>query len=355
MNISTNNFTKMMSALPLAAILSFSASSGHAETFRVTVLSGYSDTVDWTRYLDTAFIPAVEDALSGTEHEIKWNRAYAGTLAKPSESVQFLSEGLADVGLAMTVFSGDLMPMHNLGYYTPFVSSSMSTNVGVMEKLQHELPVVANEWKAQNQTYLGGFAVSEYVIFSSEAIHSVDDLDGLRIGGAGPNLSWLSNTGAVGVPAAANTTYEGLQSGTYDGIIVPLSTASSLSLHEVTSHMTEIGFGTPFLGAVTANSEFFSGLPSEVQAALRAGGAAYSHQYNTQASEVAAKYRDSLSELGVKVSTLDQQAREDWAALIDNPAQAWVNGNQTRAVALSAYMSAMRIAGELPSRDWEQE
>lgn len=355
MNKPITKYTGITRALPLAVAMSFGATSGHAETFRITVVSGYSNTVDWTSYLDTAFIPAVEEALIGTEHDVSWNRAYSGTLAKPNETVQFLAEGLADVGLAMTVFSGDVMPMHNLGYYTPFVSSDMSRNVATMELLQGELASVSGEWETQNQVYLGGFAVSEYVIFSTQAIRSVDDLVGLKIGGAGPNLSWLANTGAVGVPAAANTTYEGLQSGTYDGIIVPLATASSLNLHEVTSHMTEIGFGTPFLGAVTANRDFFGELPDDVQAALRAGGAAYSRQYNSEASEAAASYRTSLPDLGVEVTTLDATSRGDWAAMIGNPAKSWANDDANRLEALEAYMNAMRADGEVPSRNWDQE
>jgi hypothetical protein len=83
--------------------------------------------------------------------------------------------------------------------------------MAAIDKIQ-ATPELIGEWSKYNLVYLTGFAIDNYGLATTFPIAKLEDLKGRKIGGAGPNLAWFKNTGAVGVRAAP-TLYNDIKTG----------------------------------------------------------------------------------------------------------------------------------------------
>lgn len=331
-----------------------------AEEIDVTVVAGHPPIFIWVRHLSETFVPAVDAALEGTGHSINWNEAYGGALAKVGGESDAVGSGLAEIAYNPTLFNPALYPLQNIGYMAPFATSNPRLAAATVEKLQQDIPEMAAAWAEQDQVYLGGgFAIDSYQIFTTFPIETVDDLDGRRICAAGPAVNWVRGTGAVAVSSSLTEYYNSIQTGICDGAINFATAAAPGGLAEVAPHMTIVDFGAPYAAALSANIDFYEGLPEDVRAALHAGAAAYSEAvFNSQDELLQASY-DRIRADGGMVSELSADERARWVAALPNVPQEWAaiqeeNGLPGEAV-LSAFMSALRDAGETPPRDWDLE
>lgn len=109
-------------------------------------------------------------------------------------------------------------------------------------------------------------AIDDSLSMTAFPPRSLDDLAGRKIAAPGLVLDWL--TGAVGVLGSLTTYHDEIETDVYDGAIVFASAALPGKLHEVAPHVTRLGLGAQFAGALGANADWHAGLPPEVQAAL---------------------------------------------------------------------------------------
>ena len=65
------------------------------------------------------------------------------------------------------------------------------------------------------QTYVGGGAFDDYGLGTKFPWTKMEELKGVKIGAAGPNLPWLDYAGASKVQTNLNEVYNALQSGVF--------------------------------------------------------------------------------------------------------------------------------------------
>lgn len=328
------------------------------EPIRVTLAAAHPPVLRWVAHLSETFIPAVDGVLDGSAHEITWDRQFGGSLAKVGHVLEATEEGLAEVGLVLSVFEPGKLTIQNASYYTPFSTTDTRIALDAMIALHAEDPAFLEPWRRNGLTYLGGdVGTADYVLMTREPVTTLQDLDGLKIGAAGPGVTWLSGTGAVGVSGNLTTYVTDIKSGVIDGAIVPVNAAPRAGMHDVAPHVLVIGLGAQYGGAIAANADWFAGQPSEVQDALRAGAAAYSDAF---AAELAADAREALDRMraeGAVVTEASPDMRRRWAEGMDNIARTWaaelkgIDGEKV----LARYMDAIRSAGETPLRQWDRD
>ena len=111
-------------ALVAAALTTLSFAAGATQTIKLTAVSGYAPTAVWVNVFQTHFIPEVDRRLAAKgNYRIEWNQAW-GTVAKPRGELDALQNGLGDIGIVQTVFHPDKLPMFNIGYVTPFITTA---------------------------------------------------------------------------------------------------------------------------------------------------------------------------------------------------------------------------------------
>jgi TRAP-type C4-dicarboxylate transport system substrate-binding protein len=106
---------------------------------------------------------------------------------------------------------------------------------------------------------------SENLIFSNKPLESMDDFQGLRLRGFGPETAaWASCVGAAPTTIPFAEVYSSLERGVLDAIQTDVDSAETLKIWEITSHVTRWNEAYTSTGAVL-NPDSLAALPDDLQ------------------------------------------------------------------------------------------
>lgn len=352
---------KILQTAALAAVCALSTAStvSAQETLRMTIVSGHPPVFLWVQTLQDTFIPTVNEELARTgNYEIRWNEGLGGTIARVGEELEAIEAGIADLGIAWSLFDPAKLPLQNVGYYVPFSGDDPEVVAAVMEQIQRDIPQVGEQWQRYNQIYIGGgIAPDAYAMWTSFSVSEPTDLSGHRLGTPGATSNWLDGTGAVAVAGDLSVYYNNIQTGLFDGAIVFGTAAAALRLDEVAPYVTRPRFGTSFAGGITVNMDVWNTLPEEVQSAMETASAAFSvAYYEAQRQREQAAY-DAMAARGATIIEFDDDQRAAWANSLPNIAGEWVSTFEEQGLpagdVLRSFMEGLRENGAEPVRDWD--
>lgn len=352
----------MKSTAPVIAAIALALPLGtpaFAEDYTATIVTGHPSVFRWVRMFPEVFEPAVNEALAGSGDTFTFDEQFGGTIAGVGEELETIESGLAELGTCQSLFDPAKLGVPNVTYYTPFMSDDARQVNDLMDKLHRTDPRMAQPYLDNGNTYLGGpLGIDDYTLMTNFPVASLDDLKGRKIAAPGPAINWLSGTGAVGVAGNLTTYYNELKTGVYDGVIVFASAAAPAKLYEVAPFVTRAKLGAQFAGGICANTDWYRGLPENVQAALVAGAdAAKVWYFDELDTSVAAAFK-TMEENGATIFDAPDGMRQAWADGMDNAAAIWAKDLDSRGQPgleiLKVYMDGMRNAGAMPLRDWDK-
>ena len=331
-----------------------------ADTINATIAAGHPPVFRWVKMLDEVFIPEVSKALEGSEHTVNITGQYGGAIAGVGEELEAVEAGLAELGICQSLFDPAKLAIQNVTYYTPFVSDDIRAVSDLMHRLQLEDTRMQKSWKDNGVTYLGApVVIDDYLLMSNFPVNSLADLAGKKIGAPGPALNWLSGTGAVGVSGNLTTYYNELKTGVFDGVIVFASAALPGKLFEVAPHITRAGLGAQYAGSVCANTDWWEGLPSPVQDAIKSALDKTGDWYLDNLESAVAGAFEAMAAKGATIKDAPAEMRTAWADGMDNAAQNWAAELDSKNIPgteiLNLYMEEMRAQGATPLRDWDKQ
>ena len=331
-----------------------------ADSFNATVVAGHPGVFRWVKMVDEAFVPEVNAALEGSGHDFSVDGQYGGAIAKVGEELETVEAGLAEIGICQSLFDPAKLAVQNVTYYTPFVSDDPRVVSELIDQLHKDDPRMTAAYDDNNVVYLGApIGIDDYLLMTTFPVSSLADLDGKKIAAPGPAINWLSGTGAVGVSGNLTTYYNELKTGVYDGVIVFASAALPGKLHEVAPFITRAGLGAQFAGGLCANKDWYEGLPEDVQAALHTGADGSREWYLSALESAVTDAFKVMGDNGATINDASDEMRKSWATGMDNAAKSWAEGLDEQGIAgtevLALYMDAMRDAGAVPLRNWDEE
>jgi C4-dicarboxylate-binding protein DctP len=271
------------------------------------------------------FVPEVTRRVAAeTEYEIKFIEGYGGSIAKVSETLEAVESGILDIGAYCVCAEPSKLFLHNFSYFVPFGPRDSARAIQIARTIYDKHPWL-QEQLSQNhkQELLALNGWDNYHLGTVLPWDSIDELRGVKIAGAGPNLPWLEFVGAVPVQSALPDGYLSLQTGVYSGWLMFPSAYYSFNLHEPAPNYTLINFGSVG-GAVilTVNTKAIAALPTEVQAIIREVGQDYEQVASIALNEGQAGGLKNLKEAGTSIRILPDSVRKDWAeSLADFPNQ----------------------------------
>lgn len=352
---------KIGRAATLTALMATAAPVAAQETVDVTIVSGFSPAVAAVRILQEDFMPAVDARLAETEtYEVNWREAFSGTLASPSGELEAIQVGLADMGVIPTAFHADRLPVYQIGYVTPFTTNDLVLIHEVVDGLVEEYPAFAETWEPLNQVSLSVSGIPDnYILCSTSPIDSLDDIDGLKVAGAGPNLRWIEPVGATGLTGTLGNFYQLVETGVSDAMLVWGEAVVSLRFYEVCDHYFDAQLGGVNSYVINVNRDTWDSWPEEVQVAMTEAAQEYGVALGEFAADLGAQARETFIESGGSVTVIDPDERDEWAATLPNIAQEWVASLEAQGVPAQAiltdYMDAMRAADQTVARDWDAQ
>lgn len=357
----------MTSRLPRAFLAGLSAitlsagSASAAETIKLTAISGFPPVASWVKVFKEYFMAGVDSRLAAAgKYKIEWNEGFAGTIAKPRGELEAMQAGLGDIGIVVTAFHVDKVPLYNISFVTPFVTTDLPLATKAYQKLSREFPAFHETWGRFNQVPIGASGtVDEYVIVSKAPVKSFADLKGKKIASAGPNLRWIEGSGAAPINSNVTAYYNDLKTGVINGAIVWGEAAGTFKIGEVAPYMLRAGLGAVISFEITVNKDVWGRLPEAVKNTLREVGSGYG---DAMAKLVAISSVDGVAKFkatGGTVTDLPLDQRKEWATRLPDIAGQWVDEMQKKGLPgraiLSSYMEFMRTNNQPILRQWDKQ
>ena len=261
-------------------------------------------------------VPELERRVAAqTEHELRIIEGYAGSIASVAETLEAVQIGILDIGGFCTCFEPAKMFLHNFQYFVPFGPEDAEASIRVAREVYDAHPWLTEHLEANyRQTIIAINGWDNYHLGTSVPWEGLDDLRGVKVAGAGPNLPWLGSAGVIPVQSTLPDGYMALQTGVYAGWLMFPSAYFAYKFHEPAPYYTLIGFGA-MGGAIviTMNTRTLARLPAAVRAIVLEVG----RDYEVEAARVLdarqATGLENLRDSGATIRELSQAVRAEWA------------------------------------------
>ena len=302
----------------LASLFVLTSCSGdNTKTYTLRIGTGHpaGPTVYATELRDY-FVPEVERRVAEeTNYRLQFVEGYGGSIASAAETLDAVQTGILDIGGYCVCFEPSKLFAHNFMYFMPFGPEDAEQSVEIARSVYDEHDWLQHQLTEEyGQSLLALNAWDNYHLGTVEPWNSIEDLKGVKIGGAGPNLPWLEYAGVVPVQSTLPDGYLSLETGVYDGWLMFPSAYFSFKFHEPAPYYTLIGFGA-MGGAVviTMNDKRFNKLPPEIQNIIKE--VAQSYELHSARSLNARQIGglENLRNSGATVQELAPEVRDIWA------------------------------------------
>ncbi|MGE0257007.1 MAG: C4-dicarboxylate TRAP transporter substrate-binding protein [Alphaproteobacteria bacterium] len=315
---------RVAGVVAFAAIAAMATPDARAETFTIRLATGHPPGQHYVELFQRYMAPQLKARVAArTKHQVNVLELYSGSAIKLPETIEALSKGIVDIAGGCYCFHPSELPLHSFQIGLPFGTSDPILSLNIARDVYGVTPELSDIFEQKhNQKQISLLTLDPYEIDSRKPINTLADLQGMKIGGAGPNLPWVAGAGAIPVQTTATIVYNSLQTGVYDGVIGYISLTHSLKLHEMAPYHTKVGFGSMVWIYVHAGQDFLKKLPPEVRDIVLEVGRDFEE---VLAVETAKRYDARVEELvkaGMKLTDLDPKVRQQWAeSLKDWPNQ----------------------------------
>lgn len=352
---------KIIGAVVIAsALIATPAFAG--ETFNFTVAAGEPPAaLPSLALVGKYFIPEVNRRIKAAKLGVKinWKEAYAGSLLKPYQMLDGIKNGIADIGFVPTIFFPDKLPLENVTFYAPFLTTNVRLLSHVMNRLHDTMPAFRAQYTKFNQIRLGGTGTDSFQLATTFPVKSVHDIKGHKIAAAGAALNWLRGTGAIPVQSNMMEYYNSTKNGVYDGFIIFPSTYPAMKYPEAAPYIAKVGFGAQYSVVLTMNLNSFKKLPPPVQKIFKEVGREWGRKSDEAYMHAGEAGYKSLKKFHAHLYVFSEKKRKQWAFEMPNIAKQWAASMDKQGKpgtkALDALMNEARKAGIKPIRNWDRE
>ncbi len=277
------------------------------------------------------FVPELKRRVAEeTNYALTVIEGYSGSIATVSETLEAVESGMLDIGAYCVCFEPAKLFLHNFQYFVPFAPRDSVEAIRVARAIYDEHPWLERQLVDNyDQRLLALNGWDDYHLGTVAPWDAIDDLDGIKIGGAGPNLPWLEYVGAVPVQSTLPDGYMAMQTGVYSGWLMFPSAYYGYKFQEPAPYYTLIGFGA-MGGAiiVTMNSRSLQRLPEDVRRIVLEVGQAYERHAARALEQRQVQGLSDLRDSGAEVRTIAESVRSDWArSLAPFPARMVADAN----------------------------
>jgi TRAP-type C4-dicarboxylate transport system substrate-binding protein len=189
-----------------------------------------------------------------------------GSIAKPTESLNFVKDGTVDIAWGLQSFYPDAFPMTDgiLLPFLPFDSAEQASRV--FWDIYENTDFLTKEYEPYKVILLR--TNCDAPINTSEKLGSLADLKGKHMRATGSNMiSFLQEIGAAPEGIPINELYSVLENGSFDGSVTDWHAVDSFKLYEVSHYYADeklIYNGYYFL----MNKDKYESLPDDLKAII---------------------------------------------------------------------------------------
>ena len=350
----------LVTAIVAGSTLASAAATADSFTFRIG--SGHpKGPAPYVTSMSDFFVAEVKSRVEErTEHSVEFIEAYGGAIAGVADTLESVQQGILDFGGFCICFEPAKMFVHNFPYYLAFGPQKSSDAIAAARAVYDENPwleqVMQDEY---DQVFLGLGVWDNYHLGTKEDWNSVEDLKGIKIGGAGPNLPWLEYVEAIPVQSTLPEGYLSLKTGVYTGWLMVPSAYNGFKFYEPAPYYTLIGFGAMPVIALTANKKKLESLPQEVQDIILEVSAEWEAGNGTAMDKVQEFGLSKLKENGAIIKSIPDEVRIEWAESLADFPKTQAADAKSRGLpgieVMNSYIEAAKTVGHVWPVEYELE
>ncbi len=350
---------KSIAALALTA--AFALPTQAQEVIKLTLATGVPAVSLTNVELSNTFTAALNDELAkrGNKFKVEWTIGHAGTILKLPALFQGASDGVADMVVMTQAFEQAKLPLQNVAFVAPFNGADHRQAMKAFDDTNNAIPAMRDAFDKNNTVYLGALGFDYYILQSKQNIKSFEDLKGRKVGGIGPNLSWVRVAGATGVQASLATVYNDMQSGIFDAMITTPTASGSIKLQEVAPFILDAGLGAHPVTLAVFNKSRWQKLPKDVQDAVRVAFERFRESYFKRLDDGIKTSIDGMTKGGGTFISMSAAERQRWAQALPPLGLDWAKDMEAKRQpgreVLTRYLENLRKNGAQPSRAWDKE
>jgi TRAP-type C4-dicarboxylate transport system substrate-binding protein len=355
------SINRYLGLLWVAALTVAAITAANAETLKLTVVAGQPPIHTIVVNLKEAFIPAVDKALAeaGGTTKIEWTQAYGGSMAKFTEVLETVEEGIAHIGAVTFAFEESKLPLEQYTFMIPFGPSDNKAMASINRRVRAKVPEMDKAWDQYNQVLLGVGAESPWHIFTKFPLTNIEDLKGRKIGATGSSAQLLRGTGAVIVNSNMFEAYNNIKNSLYDGYPCSVGLCFVYKIYEAAPYLTQVNFGARVGVGITVNQKVWNSASEELKHALRAGVKAWIDRYEATEASREASFLKIMQSKGTRVSEFTLQQRTAWANAMPNVPKEWAadldKAGKPGSKLLQVYMEELRATAQPIPRQWDKQ
>ena len=347
--------TIAVSAAVLASVSPIAAAS--TETF--TIVSGLPPNHPAVHIFREHFRAAVEQQMASVGNGVKleWRPAFDGTIAKYGEVIEAIADGIGDIGIVAVDREVKRLPLQNISFHLPFVTTQCAIAAGAYHALHKEIEDMNRPWLETGQIYLANITTDGYGLFANQKIKSIDDLRGLTLGVAVRIEPWLSGVAATPFRLPLGQFAGSLEANAVNGAIIPMTEVAGLKLERQLNNYLLTEFGPQTAYVVTFNERRFTDMPAPLRTALLAAADQFVAVGAQAYCDAGAAALAAATKQGMGTQRFFRSRRQQWVTALPPLGQIWASAREADGYAggkiLTAFMDHVRAAGAKPKRDWD--
>ncbi|MEQ9508057.1 TRAP transporter substrate-binding protein [Alloalcanivorax xenomutans] len=208
-----------------------------------------------------------------TGGDLSFQHYPAEQIAKASEIMRRVQDGVVDVGYVGIGYVSDRMPLNGATMLPGVVRDSRRASLAYWSELQDPDSVYRKEFDKNGLVPVFAVLLPPYqVVLNRQAIDSPGDFKGLNLRSSGSLDLAVQALGASPVSMAAPDIYLALQRGTLDGTLLPVTSITPYRVDEVTSSVSTNGAFGSFAITVAMNASRYEALSDAQKHAIRQAG-----------------------------------------------------------------------------------
>ena len=352
----------MQRSLLVAAVLAALASPALAQqtTIKLTVVGAPPPAITAVGLSKSFFVPEVSKRAAAVDPTLKieWTEAYSQTLAKFTEVLETVEEGVAHIGLLLTNFEEAKLPLEQYAALIPFGPDGAAMQA-VDGRVRAKVPQMDATYLKYNQLVLARSVAAGNQMFTKFPLTKVDDLKGRKIGASGALGHVLRGTGAVVVTANMAQSYTDIANGVYEGYPISESLASPYKTYQAAPYYAKLDFGGTMIPVMTVNKKTWDALPATMRKVVQEVATDWSALLLKTDTERVQTAFEAMKKDGLKVADFPAAERKKWAMMMPNIAKEWAEGLDKRgepgSKVLTAFMDELRATGYPLVRAWDKE
>lgn len=275
----------------------------------------------------------------------------AEQIAKASEIMRRVQDGVVDVGYVGIGYVSDRMPLNGATMLPGVVRDSTRASQAYWSELKDPDSVYRKEFEKNGLVPVFAVLLPPYqVVLNKPAIDSTSDFKGLNLRSSGSLDLAVQALGASPVSMAAPDIYLALQRGTLDGTLLPVTSITPYRVDEVTSSVSTNGAFGSFAITVAMNAERYEALDDARKHAIRQAGDETVRHLSEYEAEAVSQLLTQFKDQGIQVYAFSDPTLKTIEQRLDGVREQWARRMEKRGLDGQQALQAMEHALEQTGR-----